>query len=522
MVRAMKKKLFIAFCLLCIIMVGLAVGAYAWLARYSQKESVIARMEKAWNCRAALSSSRLNLFSSPATIEFREVKLAQRDDEVGKPLDKRAALNQDDVLLSAASVVLEVSLQDLVKGTANIKKLHIKDLRLKNDVDEEGYGTLDEMFDSPEEYEEVAAEKEQASTQGASPGRRSLVGLTQVLQPARLNLFLASAEGAAAAPTDTTAQEVVTATETPRKPMRVRKNRKQKDVKKERKPFKAQDLFLAFKVDEASVTGAHLDFMDWGKGIHSVLNHVNVSLTNIDVNPKNLAEHNRCEFAFDGKISVEDTNKETQVANFETSGKGDLTPFDQATGEWKPDFNIAVLIKKSGLLGGALLSEQMDAKQLKNISEYGLEIGDLHIGGVLQEDATTEIHGIGSKLIVKKDTRLVFPQYEISMLESSWIDSGQDMQLTKNVLIASPELSKQILEDAEKYLEDKVGGTAAKLALGAVGGAGFVDEQNRVIIKFRSKGSLSKPDVKLDNPLNKVKDNLKDVGKSLLDSLLGQ
>ena len=96
-----------------------------------------------------------------------------------------------------------------------------------------------------------------------------------------------------------------------------------------------------------------------------------------------------------------------------------------------------------------------------------------------------------------------------------------DAHIARGELVLGAEVSAKILEQAEKKLAAKYGETIAGLAAKAVTSV-LQDEQKRMVIKFKSKGRLSKPEITWDNPLNDLKDLLKDAGASLLNGILGK
>jgi hypothetical protein len=493
----MNKKLLITFSSLLVLVIGAGLAGRAWLLGRFEKDAVIQQMESAWNCRAYLDHTSASLLSSPARVEFHGLKLALRDSEVAKPLNQRAPFVPESALLSVDKVSLAVSLQDLINGSLNVKELHLAGVNLRTVVDEEGESTLDVLFDSPQELAAAAQVPPSPAT------------------PIPVSASLASAP-ASEAPVVTPS---ITSEAGKGKGGSLPKKRK---VKEEKKPFMASDLGLALQVQVASVEQGRMEIVDRQSGTRTLLENVSLALKNIDVDPGNLAQHNHSDFDFAGKIGVDKPADKLQVASFEVSGNGSLEPFEAKTGLWSPDLDLAVLIKKGGLLSGAPLSSQMRPKDLEKLKDSGLDLSGLAIGGVLLEDASTEIHAVrGSKLIVKKDTILAFPQYEIAMLESSWINAPEDQHITRGRLVASPELTASMLEGARKTLVDKVGESLADLALTAIS-ATLLDEQKRLVIPFKSRGSLAKPEVSLDTAFAGATDALKDAGKSLLEGLLGK
>jgi hypothetical protein len=153
------------------------------------------------------------------------------------------------------------------------------------------------------------------------------------------------------------------------------------------------------------------------------------------------------------------------------------------------------------------------------MKDNGIDLGDIALGGVLGEDVSTVVHEVRGKLIVKKDTRLVFPQYEITLNDGTWFNAGEDAHIVRGSLIVGPELSTRILEQAKATANKKLGDGLGDLAVQALK-ATLMNAQGQLVLPLKSKGRMSKPEVSLDSKLNDAKDVLKDAGKSLLNGFL--
>lgn len=482
----MKKKacIFIAS-LFALILAGL-IGGQAWLKSRFERDAIVEKLEAQWNCRIGLDATRVSLFTSPASVELLGLKFSRRDGEVGKPLAQRAPLDAKDIQIAANHVVLAVALEDLVRGQLNVSKLQISDLAANAEVDDQGVSTLQSLFKSPSSKISHAAVETDPK-----PAEQTITVGTGGVQATGISVD-----------------------ETPGAKV------KEQVISGNNPPFKAEDMGVSLTVQEAGVKNASVEIFSRKNGMLITLEKVNFSLSGIDVIPSDLANHNRCGFSFDGGIRVEKKGQKALIANFNLLGNGSLRPFEVSTGEWSPDLNLEITVKKDGLIGGALLAEQLDKKDLKKLKDYGLELGDIALGGVLLEDATTKVHHVRGRTFMKQDTRLVFPQYEITLLEKSWFNAQQDAHLVRAKLAINQELSTRLLEGAKTSLGAKYGDNLATLGIGVLGTT-LMDDQKRIALPFKSKGSLSKPDVDMDTLLNDVKDLLKDAGKSLLQGLLG-
>ncbi len=494
----MKKKVLLTLSCLALLMVGGIWGGQAWLKGRLEKSSLVKLMENAWNCRAHLDDTSVSLFSTPATVKLLGLKLAPRDEQIAQPLDSRLPLATDAATITAGEVVLSIQLTDLLSGTLNIERLHIDGLNVRNKVDEQGHGDLEGIFHSSPE--EVAT-----TTNEPLP------------EPAPITF---SGSGASTAPVADSPPPPTQSIPAQSKPIKV-----PKPDKAEKSGMAASELRINLAVKSADITNGHFESVDLKGRTHTTIKDITFALTDIDIAPGDLANHNRCHFALEAKLRVEKDEPKSVLADFALTGSGDLAPFDTSTGLWNPDTDLAVTLRKGGLLGGTMLEKQMGKKDLEKLKEYGVQLGDIAIGGILQEDAITQIHALpGGKMIVKQDTTLAFQQYQITVLEKTWFNAPADQHSAKAKLTVSPELTIRILSDAEKALKEKFGTELlAKAAIALVRGT-LMDSQKRLVLPFKAKGSMSKPavDTDLDAALKNVQDLLKDQGANLLKGLLGE
>ena len=504
----MKKKLLITLGVLVVLLLGLGFGLQTWLKSWVNRARLVAEMEKGWNCRAELANTSLSIFASPAWVELRGLQLAPRDGQAARPLDSRTPFDPSKSLLTADRIGLAVTLSDLLHRTAHVRQLRIDGFTLKDEVnevvDENGEkfneGLLDVLFEHPDDYYEDEA-----------PERKSAAVLMKVLhdihQPSPAGHAIAQAAGD---------DKPKAGDET--KPRRSERKKHQRK-KREHKPFKASDLAIALEAEEASVQNAKIDLVDHPHATRTLMERVHLSLKDLDVTPTDLANHNRCSLDLGGDIRVEQASQTQPMVNFTLDATGFIRPFDVESGEWNPDLTLTVKVKKGAVFGGAPLKSQLKPKDAKNLADWGIDLGDVALGGVLGEDTGTQVHLFNHKTVVKDDTRLVFPQYEITLHEKSWFNAHEDVHNVNCTLLLGKELSDKILDQVQKNISAKYTSAVGSVALAAVKQV-LMDDKGRLEIKVRSKGSISKPSIDWDNPLSDVKDLLKDVGASILNGLI--
>lgn len=552
----MKKKALIFLVILVLLLGALGVGGHFWVTARLKKEALIAQMEEAWDCRAQLEASEVSLWSSPATVKLVGLKLIPRDDDAELPLEKRTPVKDEDVLVSAKEVVLSVELMDLVRGKLKIDRLHLAGVQVRTVIDEFGDSSLDDLFDDPyevDEYEEVEIEIEvpedhpdaqpvPAPTAAPTPAPAAAPPAPQpapvtppvpptpqptpdptatpvppVAPPAPATP--SGVQPPADTPTNAAARKAKPSKTPGKKTIKIKKKKKKK--KRTRKPWYASELKVDLAIKEVSISEGSFEQTDLEKSTHIVFDDLNVAFRDINVVAADLATHNSCTIDISTVLRVSKLDENLKVADFAIEGHGTAQPFEATTGLWSPDVNLEVLIKKGGLLGGTSIGQQMGKKDRQKVQDYGINLDDIAIGGVLQEDAAGRIHIVrGNKIILNQDLRLAFPQYEITMMDDSWVNAVEDAINARARLVVSQELSARMVGDAKKVLAKKFG--AEELVNQAVDllVTTLMDDQKRLALSFRAKGSMAKPQVSLETVFTDMKDKLKDAGISILKGLL--
>lgn len=450
------KKLLLALLVLGMLCGGLLFAGHGWLKNRFERDTLVAEIEKAWSCRVTMDSSHLNLFHFPAEVQIKELRLYPRDEQVKKSYAERTEIDPALSLVSVKAATLQMTLMDLIQKTAAIEKILLEDVNLVVNIDKKGRNKLAELFKKP----------------------RPDVVPEPAPQP---------------------------------KP--------EDQPKKEKPPLHAKDLFLAWRVKEASMVRltAKIENQQAKKDIE--IRDLHLNLRDINIDPNDLAHHNHCSFDLKADFNVHDQREDRQVGDVKLTGSGSLKPFNADTGFADPFYEFSLKVEKDSLVGGAPLMEQLNKKDREKLEKYNIDLAGLTLGGKLKEDALFQLKGHGARVAFANPLKMSFPQYDIQVLQESWWDSAADDHEIKLVLVGDAELTKTILNQAEKALEETLGGNLAAIAKATVQGT-LMNEEGRLVLPLKSQKRLSKPDVRLDNALGDIQDTLKDAGRSFLRSLL--
>jgi hypothetical protein len=400
--------------------------------------------------REAVERQLESMWSADVTLEASELELW------GQParwrlrnLELRAlgeGAEKAEPVMRLAEAVLEVSLTDLLRGTLDVKRLNLDGLDVKEYVSPEGMSQMEAVLAKP---------KVAAQPVAPEPGKT----------PA-------------------------------------------KDREEASAVFQADQLGMTVRVREARISGGRLFIHNRVAKTKTLLEDLHFGLTEIDLDPANLAAHNQVSLEMRVKVTVEGRAKvagemqDVRFAKLDVSGKGKMQPFDVKTGAWSPVSEWELTLAKGTVLAGYMTIGQASEDMVKKGRDFGLELGDLPMGGELLEPAVLQMAFHENQLLVREDARFVMPMYEARMAKGSWVNSADDKQDLVIRLVCGEELEKRLREGMLKSGLPEQGAEAIVKALqDKVSG--------RLAIDVRASGKLTSPKVKLawDRTLEQVLQN---------------
>lgn len=258
--------------------------------------------------------------------------------------------------------------------------------------------------------------------------------------------------------------------------------------------FQADQLGMTVRVHEARLDGARLSIHNRVNKTKTRLEDLHFALTGIDVDPTNLAEHNRAAVELSAKLTLEGRGKvdgemrDVRFAFLNLSGQGSMRPFDPATGVWNPLSEWELTLARGSALAGYMTMGQADAEAVKKLRDFGLDVSDLPMGGELTEPAVLRLTLQDNRITVRDDARLVLPEYEVRMAAESWLNSAEDAQDLGIRLVCGEELDRR--------LRAMAAGAGLPQAMAEAVFKAFEDETtNRLAFDVRAAGQLTKPKI---------------------------
>ncbi|MBL9133516.1 MAG: hypothetical protein JNG86_20060, partial [Verrucomicrobiaceae bacterium] len=154
----MKKIVLRVLAVLFLLALAMPVLLAMWLQSYISPEYLVKVTEERLNCRAHLDSSSLTLFSWPPTLRLSGIKLAPRDEHVGKPLADRPPLA--DVPVRVDLAYAELLSNDILQRRITPNLIRFVGIEIHETLDPQTGSALEKLFLPPMPPGTIAAADE--------------------------------------------------------------------------------------------------------------------------------------------------------------------------------------------------------------------------------------------------------------------------------------------------------------------------------------------------------------------------
>ena len=413
--------------------------------KYLSPRAITKELEKQWNARVQVAETKIHLFQQPALLEIRGLRLAPRDAVAneGVALKDRTVLPDGQAKLATETVHVKVDLWNYLRG----QKLELGQMLLENldarvVVDVNGFADFDDLFDKPYIVE----------------------GKTII---------------------------------------KIKKPKvKVKDKLKKMKPkggglAELNKLNLPLLIGTAGLKNARISIVLNDEKKSYLIENFDLMAEELDVDLKNLEQHNKITLRSRGTFTAMDLEKNEQWGKLNFDLVAPLHPVDPAIQEVAPSGNVQITLKKgSQVLARKLkdvLQENADSKTREDLAKYAMDFKDYRVGGEMQNDLVLKL-AVDRKLGValEEDVLAGFPDYSLKIEKGARWEKKPDTLLVDYTLICSPDPSKEVEKAIYNILKDKVGTIGATLLNGSVHGILF-DEKGQALLKMRMKGPRSDP-----------------------------
>jgi len=392
------------------------------------------------------------------------------------------------LLLEGAQLTMDWS--DLLGGRLHLKRLYVGRVWMREEVNAEGVSLMSGVFSKPKAL----------ALAGPVPGA---VRAPRAPPPSEPEVAAPSEEPKSSVPVNPPLQKATT-----------------KVASTGHRPSSPL-LPFGFLAEELLIGSLDATVVNRQAKTRTACSGVRLRISDVDLDPSNLADHNKCSIAISGKLlstakkRVGEELQDEKLAEITFEGQGEVHPFDVATGKMQPQARITAKINQGSTFGGSSTIGEAAARD-KNFgslkSKLGIDIEDVKIGGTLQHDVETELQLQNGKAEFLKPVRLDFSDYSASLEAGSWLNGSEDDHRLVLRLLPGEVLTKRILTG----VESKLGSGLAKTAESV-----FRDKDGNVVFEFVSSGRLSKPKLNFGGAAGAIEQLVKGLGGGLLQQLLG-
>lgn len=446
-----------------VVLLAVAVAGVTWWVKgWLKKEVWVTQAEAAWNCRAEIGEVTVDLFSRPAQVHLKEVRLGQRDPWVGVPLGDRPPMAENGPsAIYVPDAVMSVRLEDLLDRRLNVQDLRFVRPEVRESTDAAGRSSLAVLFERPQE---VAVEPVPAAIPLDDRGR-------VVSRPPVPERPPEPAGGVPQAiPVGSGGTEYL------------------EEPAGERAEASGG---LAWEIEQGSIEGGLLEIDS--EEVQVRLSGLDFVVSEIDIDPRSLLDHNRviatiaCRVEVDGLARVGGGKRQVRIADLTVDGTASMTPLNEYGG-WNPVTNLDLLLAKGSQVAGFMTIGEAAGAELGKTEKYGINLRDVPVGGPLMEDARVRCQFAANQFTMAEELILAFPEYELAMEPGSWLNTARDAHDMRLRLSCGVPLQERIQRGVA---EAKLGDSFASAVVKAL-----ADDRGRMTFDIHSSGSLSDPKVR--------------------------
>jgi len=237
----------------------------------------------------------------------------------------------------------------------------------------------------------------------------------------------------------------------------------------------------------------------------------------IEVDPGNLAATNRAQLEVAGVVRILELDRPMELGRIELSGPASVQLFDPVSGELSPDAEGRLMVGPKSYLGTRLPLFAKSWGKLDVVRSLGVSIPLIPDQLDLAEGPVA-VHYRNGAWQLLEPLAGTMDGWQLILNQGFAVDPSADKQAGALSVIPTDAWAKEFIAT--------VGGVLGKIS-DALGASAEDDlrqtwyQDGRMVIVLDVEGELSSPSVALRNTLPDTKKVLENVGKGLLDRLLG-
>ncbi len=462
------KRLWIIISIPVALVIFSTIGLWVYISYFIDNNFIVQQVESSINARVELKKVKIGLFSLLPSLSCEDVSLTQRDTfaNEGKHLDDRPALKSP--LISVGKIDVKANLIPLLSKRFELQRFVVNKPEILMTLYENGGNNVTPLFNVP------------AIVNGrANPkfGKK------------------------------------------PKDPSERKTTRSKTDTT----PFSVHNLPLSAQINRMGLTHGRIEMLVQKSKQRLQISDLNLIIGSIDIDPKDLAHHNRAALQFDTNVIISGQDN-SEHAKLMIASSGNVKPFDPKTGYINPGIIYVIRLKQGSFISSLIALDQLK-ESLFALSRIGLNMEKITQKAELSKDTETGIAYKDGRAAFVHDLSFPTQHYDLYLRKDSWVDIINTNHRFNGHLILSKQASDSALAGVDQFIEKQAATVAKKnvaidkkkvreqLLQGLV-------KDGRIFLDFSSEGNIRKPVVKLSvtpPSLDAVlKDTVKDAVKGMI------
>lgn len=447
------KKILIGVGIFIAVLIIALIGISIYISTLINEDFIVEQIESNMNCRAEINELDVGLFSAVSSIGLNGVKIGPRDSVANKGIPQKDRKPMKGGVIEAGSISLALQFGPLLAKKFVLDKLVIDGAKLNLSIYANGGNNLNSLFKTP-----------------------LVVG-------GKRNPAL------------------------DKKPEKKDEKEKDDPEKGPKKAFTAADIPVAGTLKKIGLTNSNASIHLQKTGDTIQVQGLELLLTDIDIDGKDLANHNSAYFNLDTTVKVFNRSKQEKVKLILDSG-AKIVPFETKSGKVNPNVRYQLTVKEGTTLHSFTVLDQL-AGSLPVLKNIGLKMDQLAKKAVLQEDVKVVINYRRSLVRLINEPTFKTKHYDLGIRKGSWIRLNNSTHHMTGKVISSKAESDKGISHVDNEIAKQVKGdkAAAKKIRNKL--LGSLVENDRIFLAFTSKGSLSSPQVTMLSNIPGISDLIK-------------
>ncbi|MDB6133563.1 MAG: hypothetical protein JWM59_1806 [Verrucomicrobiales bacterium] len=457
----MKKR---RFWKVLLVVIPVLAGGAAWSAhRYVQKETtpaaLVRRLEQSLNCRAEVESASVSLFSFPAKLEVKGLRLLPRDGEVSKTLKDRQPPKKVETVLAVPAFSADLSLPALLSREIRVGQLRLTGAEAYTIRRKNGENTLSAMFSKPPSDPKPEAKPKEEPAPPSSP--------KSTAKPFAGALAVAKLENAK---------------------ITIRNEKRKQLVELKDVNLNVANLRYLPPADAGAVAAAAVAPASMPCEVKASL-----QLTSLDLKD----QRRQMDFTLDIASTV------TLLAG----------------GRLADGTTLDIQVKSASWIDRIPTLEKLAKKMAKLKGQIGLDLTSFPVSGHMRKGTSIKARIEGGRFLFLEDTHFNFDTCRIKIKAGSWFDPDDQQHEFQGLIAANEEITKNAVQGVDAFLNSK-GENLAKIGRETLMQA-LLDKDGRLSIPFTSTEDIGRPEVTISKSFEKdISNAVGNFAKGLLKDAL--